>query len=489
MISEATQAGYRWPFGRQRVRYACQSDESDTLTMTETPDARSHFTKAVTQLGDKRNVVASTAIFNSQGIKVVDKGVAINKGLYARLMQHKLSVPLEDTVVSADAVNGDGLKRAAASIMDDVPFFGRLAADPANRKLLLNIMETVPLPDAMAFQLTVARDVRPEIYMNLVRTALVSIWLAKSQATLLSRFDLGMAAAAGLLHDVGMLHVDPILLRPTHKLNRDQRQQLYSHPLVSTTLVERHHQYSREVVRAVSEHQEYLDGSGYPRNLSGDAMSALGRVVSLAQVVAAMFAAGRNAPEMQLSVLLRMNTHRYDPSMSMQILTLVQPQLDVLSAAIELLEDPVQPLCEIDALLARLPLDLGNDPAVNSVRREALATVAEHGAKLRRSLAGVGAVPDQLAHLGDSVKDESVQTELTLLTREASWQLRTLARETRRRWREQPEEDFPAPLRDWLSDVDAFVARLAGPQACDSADAEPSQRVQDTGNGEVTSAN
>ncbi len=456
--------------------------------MTETPDEHSHFTKAVTQLGDKRDVVTSKAIFNSQGIKVVDKGVAINKGLYSRLIQHKLSAPLEDSVVSADAVNGDALTRTAAVIMDDVPFFGRLAGDSANRKLLLNVMGTLPLPEAMAFQLTVARDVRPEIYMNLVRTALVSVWLARVQATRLSRFDLGMAAAAGLLHDIGMLHVDPILLRPSHRLNRDQRRQLYSHPLVSTALVERHHQYSREVVRAVSEHQEYLDGSGYPRNLSGDAMSALGRVVSLAQVVAAMFAPGRNAPEMQLSVLLRMNTHRYDPAMSMQILTLVQPQLDVLSAAIEMLENPVQLLGEIDALLARLPLDLGNDSSVTATRRAGLATVSEHGAKLRRSLAGVGAVPDQLAHLGDSAQDESVQAELTLLIREASWQLRTLAREARRRWREQSEEGFPAPLRAWLDDVDAFVAKLAGPQLEDGPDADLSQLAPDADSIEESSA-
>ncbi len=456
--------------------------------MNDTSDERSHFTKAVTQLGDQRDVLTSTAIFNSQGIKVVDKGVAINQGLYGRLMQHKLSAPLEDSVVSADAVNGEALKHTAASIMDDVPFFGRLAPDPASRKMLLNVVGTLPLPEAMAFQLTVARDVRPEIYMNLVRTALVAIWLARSQATLLSRFDLGMAAAAGLLHDIGMLHVDPILLRPTHKLNRDQRRQLYSHPLLSTALVERHHQYSREVVRAVSEHQEYLDGSGYPRNLSGDAISALGRVVSLAQVVAAMFAPGRNAPEMQLSVMLRMNTHRYDPTMSMQILSLVQPQLDVLSAAIELLEDPVRLLGEIDDMLARLPLDLANDPTVNTARRAALSTVSEHGAKLRRSLAGVGAVPDQLAQLGDGVQDESVQTELTLLIREAGWQLRTLARETRRRWREQPDDVFPDPLRAWLDDVDAFVAKLAGPQAQDGPDDETSQVAPGAAGSEDTPA-
>ncbi|MEO7939569.1 MAG: HD domain-containing phosphohydrolase [Burkholderiaceae bacterium] len=445
--------------------------------MTEIQEERSHFTKAVTQLGEQRDVVAATAIFNIQGIKVVDKGVAINKGLYQRLMQHKLSMPLEDSVFSADAVNGETLKQSALAIMDDVPFFGRLASDAATRKLILNVMETVPLPEAMAFQLTVARDVRPEIYLNLVRTALVAVWLAKSQATLMSRFDLGMAAAAGLFHDIGMLHVDPILQQGSSRLNREQRRQLYSHPLVSTALVERHHQYSREVTRAVSEHQEYLDGSGYPRNLVGDAISPLGRLVSLAQVVAAMFAPTRNAPEMQLSVLLRMNTHRYDPTMSMQVLTLVQPQLDVLSAAIELLDDPVRLLGEIDALLARMPLALDKDPSMNSNRREALATVAGHAAKLRRSLAGVGAVPDQLAQLGESVRDEAVRTELTLLTREASWQLRTLGREARRRWREALDDAYPALLRQWLEDVDAFVAKLASPLATDELDANSGHRA------------
>ncbi|HQZ07632.1 MAG TPA: HD domain-containing phosphohydrolase [Burkholderiaceae bacterium] len=456
--------------------------------MTESPEDPRHFTKAVTQLGEQRDVVTAAAIFNAQGIKVIDKGVAINKSLYQRLTQHRLAVPLEDSVTSPDAVNGESLKQTALSIMEDVPFFGRLAPDVPSRKLLLNVMETLPLPEAMAFQLTVARDVRPEVYMNLVRTALVAIWLAKSQATMLSRFDLGMAGSAGLLHDIGMLHVDPILLEGTQRLNREQRRQLYSHPLVSTTLVERHHQYSREVIRAVSEHQEYLDGSGYPRNLLGEAMSPLGRVVSLAQVVAAMFSPMRNAPEMQLSVLLRMNTHRYDPTMSMQILTLVQPQLDVLSAAIELLDDPVQLLGEIDAILARLPLDLDKDPSMNASRRDALATVAGHGAKLRRSLAGVGAVPDQLAQLGDSVQDEAVRTELTLLTREACWQLRTLGREARRRWREVPDESYPALLRGWLDDVDALVARLAGPSATDVPEAISSEFPQEASPTEETPA-
>lgn len=441
--------------------------------MTESHNDRNYFTQAVARMGERRDVVAYRAIFNAQGVKIVDKDVAINLGLYERLMQHKLKAPIEDSVMSVDGVSGESLKKAASEIMDDVPFFGRLVPDPASRKLLLNVIETVPLPDAMALQLTVARDQQPELFMHLVRTAMVAVWLV-NKPPLVSRFELGMAASAGLLHDIGMLHIDPVLLRTTHQINREQRRQLYSHPLVSHALVERHHQFPREVVVAVSEHQEYLDGSGYPRNLAGDAISMLGRVVCLAQVVAAMFAPGRSAPEMQLSVLLRLNSHRYEKEMAARILTLVQPQGDVLSAAVVLLDDPVSLLGEIDAILAQLPLELGDVKGMASARRDGMALVADHGAKLRRALTGVGAVPAQLAVLGDAVQDESVQTELTLLAREASWQLRTLGREARRRWRNEVGASYPMQMQQWLDRIDSVVASIAGPQDDESTDpAEP----------------
>lgn len=427
--------------------------------MTDSPDDEKHFTQAVAELGEKQDVVAAQAIFNTQGAKVLEKGSAINLGLYERLMRHKLAAPLEDSVSSSNSVGAESLRRSADDVMRDVPFFGRMAQDEKERKMLLNVIETVPLPDAMAFQLTVARDARPEIYQHLVRTALTAAWLARAPAPSLSRYDLQMAAAGGLLHDIGMLHIDPLLLKPEHALNRDQRRQLYSHPLLSVTLLDRHHQYSRDVVRAVGEHHECLDGSGYPRNLGGDAISPLGKILSLAQVVAAMFAPGRNAPEMRLSVLLRMNTHRYDNAMSMQVVGLLKPQLDVLSAEIPRMEDPMGVLRDIDRLLRQWPMDLGSQEDIDAPRQEMLNLIARHAGQLRRSLAGVGAVPDQLDQLGKEMLDDTLLTELTLLTREATWQMRTLASQARRRWHARPDNKLPPKLGQWLDDVDAVVAK------------------------------
>lgn len=438
--------------------------------MTESTDNEQHFTRNVAELGEKQPVVASCAIFNENGVKIVEKGVAINLRLYERLMQHKLSAPIEDCVSSSNPVTGETLRLSAEEVLNDMPFFKRMAPDNKSRDLLLNAIETMPLPDPIAFQLTIARDVHPDIYRHLIRTALTAAWLTKTP--LLSRFDVSMAAVGGLLHDIGMLHVDPLLRQPEHMLNRNQQRQLYAHPLVSTALIERHHQYSKEVVRAVREHHECLDGSGYPRNLSGDAIGPLGKLLSLSSVVAAMFAPGRAAPELRLSVLLRMNPHKYDSTLVIQVIGLLQPRTDTTTADLEHLDDPVKLLLEIDGALDQWPAEIGANPDLPPAQREELVLLANHVSQIKRVLANVGAAPDQLAQLGSEALGDELLQEMTLLTREAGWQLRTLARQTWHRWRAKPGETYPAALQAWLDCVDSVMAMIPGTGSRDSVSGE-----------------
>lgn len=438
--------------------------------MTDSTDSDQYFTQAVAELGEKQPVIASCAIFNANGVKIVDKGATINLGLYERLMQHKLSAPIESCVSSSNTVTGKSLRVSAEAILNDIPFFARMAPDGKSRNLLLDAIETMPLPAPIAFQLTMARDVRPEIYRQLIRTALTAAWLTKTP--LLSRFDVNMASAAGMLHDIGMLHVDPLLLSPEHTLNSAQQRQLYSHPLVSTMLIERHHQYPKEVVRAVREHHECMDGSGYPRHLVGDAISPLGKLLSLAKVVAAMFSPDREVPELRLSVLLRMNTHRYDNTLALQIIGLLQSAADSMTTKLAHLADPMHLLMDIDEVLRQWSAELPDNPNLSSARREGLAVVAVQLQKIQRGLAQVGAAPDQLAYLGSETLDNNLLNEITLITREAGWQLRTAARQTRSRWRAVPGETYPAALQAWLDGVDAVIAKIGGFETMDKLSAE-----------------
>ena len=419
-----------------------------------------HFTKAVTELGEKRPVLTTQAIFNDRGIKIIEKGVQINAGLYERLMAHKLTVPLEQSVAITPTITGPLLRRHAEDVMRELPFFARIAANPKTRNLLLDALTKLPLPGPIAFQLTLAYEVRPVIFRHSVLMALFAAWM--TQDLLVSRFDVGVASAAGLLHDIGMQHLDPVLLAPQSVIDRDQQRQLYSHPLVSTLLIERHHEYPRELLHAVREHHEFLDGSGYPCNLAGDAISPLGRILSLGELVTSQLASNETTCELRLRVLLRMNRHRYDSALVERVMQNTEPQTEEQSKALAVMADPVNRLLEIDAILFDWPCELAQRADMNAASQDNLAAVAAQAAQLRRTLATVGAAPQQLAQLGAEALDEFLQLELTLLAQEAAWQLRSLARQTRWRWRLEAGARYPDTVQAWLGRVDAVLASING---------------------------
>jgi len=322
-----------------------------------------HFVRAVTELGEQRPVVARNAIFNTRGLKLIDKGAAVDARLYERLMQHHLQAPLDESVDSEPGVTGPGLRDAARRLCEREPFFGAMAADPRMRDMLLDELELVPLPPAIAFQLTLARETQPDLWQRTLRSAVTAGWLVARSGG--SRFDVRMLAAAGLLHDLGLLHLDPVLLKPEIELSGEQRRQLYSHPLVSVMLLERHHDYPRELLRAVLEHHEALDASGTAQHRCRRPQP-WGRILSLAEVVGAMFRPDRPAPALRLSLVLRMNRHRYDPDLVREVTALLPAAREAVAAPVA--GDPVQILLQVDRLLAAWPQGVPQDASPTAER-------------------------------------------------------------------------------------------------------------------------
>lgn len=427
-----------------------------------------HFTRAITELGDKRAVVAKQAIFNAQGIKIVEKGTAINASLYERLNAHKLPQRLEDSLATEGVVTGRSLRLDVELLLDQELFYSRMCAGPVNRTTWLDVIEKLPLPDPMAFQLTLARDVRPSIYQHSLRAMWTMIWLASQPSG--KRFELTEAAAVGLLHDIGMLHLDPLLLDPKAVLTGAQRRQLYSHPIISMMLMERHHEYPKDVVRAVLEHHECLNGSGYPRALRGPHLSLMGRCMSLTEVITGMVNGEDTGGELRLGVLLRMNLHRYDKALIDRVMGLLMPDQDPISQAVEPAEDPVQRLIEIHEAAADWPRDFALMPGITPERKADLGAVSQQVDQFRHTLVEAGLVPAQLVQLGDVAQDPMIARELSLLAQEAAWQLRALSRQVRRRWRLGSDSAYPPALDEWMLRCERLSESLLSGAATDVDD-------------------
>lgn len=149
------------------------------MTTTNFSTDPKHITHVITELGEKQSVLTTRAIFNDQGVKIVEQGVQVNARLYERLMAHVLDKPIEECVSSLPAVTGQVLRASAEEALQELALFGRISADTKARNLLLDAVGSVPLPSPIAFQLTLAAEVRPELYRHLVRTAVFAAWMTQ----------------------------------------------------------------------------------------------------------------------------------------------------------------------------------------------------------------------------------------------------------------------------------------------------------------------
>jgi putative nucleotidyltransferase with HDIG domain len=88
-------------------------------------------------------------------------------------------------------------------------------------------------------------------------------------------------ARAGLLHDIGKLHIpDSILLKPG-PLDPEEWVIMKRHPEMGLDILQRMGKFEKES-EVVIAHHERIDGSGYPRGLKGDGIPEGARILAVA---------------------------------------------------------------------------------------------------------------------------------------------------------------------------------------------------------------
>ncbi len=93
---------------------------------------------------------------------------------------------------------------------------------------------------------------------------------------------------AGLLHDVGMMRVNPEIVNKQGKLTPEERRQIQTHPVHSYRIITRELGFGEEVGLPALQHQERWDGAGYPRKLARDAIRLEARIIAVADSFVAM---------------------------------------------------------------------------------------------------------------------------------------------------------------------------------------------------------
>ena len=123
-------------------------------------------------------------------------------------------------------------------------------------------------------------------FTHCINVAIFAVILGKKLG--LDRDRLKLAGLAGVFHDVGKALIPSKVLNKPGKLSDAEMELMRGHSMRGYTLLKEQEDIPEEVLLACLEHHERFDGSGYPRQLRGDAISELSRIIAVVDVYDAL---------------------------------------------------------------------------------------------------------------------------------------------------------------------------------------------------------
>jgi putative two-component system response regulator len=96
-------------------------------------------------------------------------------------------------------------------------------------------------------------------------------------------------ALAGQMHDIGKIAVPDHILLKAGPLTGEERKQMQTHAEIGRKILQGSESPLLQLAESIAwTHHEKLDGSGYPRGLSGDEIPIVGRIAAVADVFDAL---------------------------------------------------------------------------------------------------------------------------------------------------------------------------------------------------------
>ena len=272
-----------------------------------------HALACILEAAETRSIISATDIFDSHGIKLWAAKQPVSAELQRKLADRQLQSPLETSLIAEDGVSLRGLADCLQALAEGSGTLAPLLRPHAAR--LLQELPQLSLQPAAQLLLTAAEESRPEAYAHAVSAMAVNGALACAAGG--DATHIRLALLAGLLHDLGEIYLAPRFgeAEADREMDFESYQQLVVHPHVGFLIIKQLTQYPGSVAQAVAEHHERLDGSGYPKALSGMELSPQGRLLAVTEATLnAVRDAG--APLMHASIALRAVPGEFDSQWS-----------------------------------------------------------------------------------------------------------------------------------------------------------------------------
>lgn len=237
----------------------------------------------------KENDVLGKSILTNDGSVLLRAGIALTELYISRLKKlGVLYVYVEDDRLDDVMVEDERLvklKQVAMKNMDKI-IKNIHAVNKIETRNSLRIVEN------LVEYIIDAGDVNKSLYdiktydnytyVHCLDTGIMSAFLGLSMHFSESELkDLGKAA---ILHDIGKTKVSFKIINKKGPLTDEEFLEIKKHPVYGREILEKNIQISQEILKAVEQHHERVDGKGYPYGLLGNQISKYGKIVSICDV-------------------------------------------------------------------------------------------------------------------------------------------------------------------------------------------------------------
>ncbi len=245
----------------------------------------------------KPGTILGQTIYNDNGQVLIQKGLALTERMISRLLNQGITyIYIEDDVtadVQVKPVISESLRKEASdtikSIFAEVKQDGiknrsfifekqgtqltsiveKIMNEILNRKETLSLLANIFITDDYIFQ----HSLNVTIYSLAIGTELN-----------LTKKELSEIGTGAMLHDIGKIFLDQDILQKPGKLTDEEFEMIKQHTKLGFDFLRKQMDLPSVIAHCAYQHHERLDGTGYPRELVGDAIHKYAKLIGIADV-------------------------------------------------------------------------------------------------------------------------------------------------------------------------------------------------------------
>lgn len=233
-------------------------------------------------------------VINSSGILLLKAGTKITRQYIKILKQNViLLVYIEDDLL-ADIETDEELEKLKENAIQQIPDIfekivsGNYVESTEVLRPIENIVDHVISEGEVNTNLFEVRTFDDYTYIHSVDTCIMATFLGLNIGY--NKEKLKKLSTAAVLHDIGKTKIKLEIINKKGQLSSEEAIEMRKHPVYGKEILSNMKGLSDEIVSAVEQHHERVDGKGYPYKLNGEQISEFAKIISICDVFTAVSA-------------------------------------------------------------------------------------------------------------------------------------------------------------------------------------------------------